>query len=35
VARDFSTLPVAARTLVTHLRASGDAAAPEPVALAA
>ena len=35
VARDFSTLPVAARTLVTHLRASGDAAALEPVALAA
>jgi len=31
VARDFSTLPVAARTLVSHLRASADA----PKALAA
>jgi len=31
VARDFSTLPVAARTLVNHLRAP-DAAAPEALA---
>jgi len=28
VARDFSTLPVAARSLVAHLQASGQAAAP-------
>ena len=37
VARDFSTLPVAARSLVSHLQASGAAAreAAEPVELAA
>ncbi|MEJ8849025.1 LysR substrate-binding domain-containing protein [Variovorax rhizosphaerae] len=35
VARDFSTLPVAARTLVQHLQASGEAAAREPAELTA
>ncbi|MEO5738678.1 MAG: LysR substrate-binding domain-containing protein [Variovorax sp.] len=35
VARDFSTLPVAARTLVSHLQASGAAAASEPAEMAA
>ena len=35
VARDFSTLPVAARTLVSHLQASGAAAASKPAEMAA
>ena len=35
VARDFSTLPVAARTLVSHLQASGAAAAGKPAEMAA
>ncbi len=35
VARDFSTLPVAARALVAHLRASGEAVEPAPAGLAA
>ena len=35
VARDFSTLPVAARTLVSHLQASGAAVAGKPAEMAA
>jgi len=35
VARDFSTLPVAARTLVSHLQAWGAAAASKPAEMAA
>ena len=35
VARDFSTLPVAARTLVSHLQASGATAASKPAEMAA
>jgi len=35
VARDFSTLPIAARALVAHLRASADPATAAPAGLAA